>query len=238
MGCPSNHQADWSPPAPPLKLKVVVAEGSVAPASWPSKPLTLIARRQVVTCEFGVLVDGPDRDGEDPAAGIPTLVVRWLAGGETPADLEKIKAAYEHPPALRLALVAAHPFVDVDFTWSVLSLDCTVIDEAIATDGTRLAEVAVASLGEGHIFRAAEFRAHLPLVGDEDLVDALRLDELVAVRRFLHGASISPGLAARAWGLLGGVPDQISTTDCDALRPRLRAATFGADLLPRALARR
>ena len=81
-------------------------------------------------------------------------------------------------------------------------------------------------------------RAHLPLVGDEDLVDALRLDELVAVRRFLHGASISPGLAARAWGLLGGVPDQISTTDGDALRPRLRAATFGADLLPRDLARR
>jgi len=99
----------------------------------------------------------------------------------------------------------------------------------------------VASLGEGHIFRAAEFRAHLPLVGDEDdedLVDALRLDELVAVRRFLHGASISPVLAARAWGLLGGVPDQISTTDGDALRPRLRAATFGADLLPRDLARR
>jgi hypothetical protein len=113
-----------------------------------------------------------------------------------------------------------------------------VIDEAIATDGTRLAEVAVASLGEGHIFRAAEFRAHLPLVGDEDLVDALRLDELVAVRRFLQGASISPGLAARAWGLLGRVPDQVSTTDGDALRPRLRAATFGADLLPRDLARR
>ena len=236
MGCPSNHQAEWSPPAPPRKLKVVVAEGSVAPDSWPSKPLTLIARRQVVTCEFGVLVDGPDRDG--PAAAIPTLVVRWLDGVETPAELEKIKAAYERAPALRLALVAAHPFVDVDFTWSVLSLDCTVIDEAIATDGTRLAEVAVASLGEGHIFRAAEFRAHLPLVGDEDLVDALRLDELVAVRRFLHGASISPGLAARAWGLLGGVPDQVSTTDGDALRPRLRAATFGADLLPRDLARR
>src|SRR5437016_4035509 len=97
------------------------------------------------------------------------LVVRWLDGGETPADLEKIKAAHEHPPALRSALVAAHPFVDVDFTWWVLSLDCTVIDEAIATDATRLAEVAVASLGEGHIFRAAEFRAHLPLVGDEDL---------------------------------------------------------------------
>ncbi len=91
-----------------------------------------------------------------------------------------------------------HPFVDVDFTWSVLSLDCTVIDEAIATDGTRLAEVAVASLGEGHIFRAAEFRAHLPLVGDEDLVDALRLDELVAVRRFLHGWRHAPG---DCWGV-------------------------------------
>ncbi|TMK44099.1 MAG: hypothetical protein E6G66_14505, partial [Actinobacteria bacterium] len=154
MGCPSNHQPEWSPPAPPLKLKVVVADESVAPASWPSGPLTLIARRQVVTCEFGVLVDGPDRDPDGPAAAIPTLVVRWLDGGETPADLEKIKAAYEHPPALRLALVAAHPFVDVDFTWSVLSSDCTVIDEAIAIDGTRLAEVAVASLGEGHIFRA------------------------------------------------------------------------------------
>ena len=238
MGSASKHQREEAQPAQPLRLKVVVVDESVAPASWPSTPLTLIARRRVVTCEFGVLVDGPDRDPDGPAAAIPTLVVRWLEGGEAPADLEKIKMAYEHPPALRLALVAPQPFVDVDFTWSVLSLDCTVIDEAIATDGTRLAEVAVASLGEGHIFRAAEFRAHLPLVGDEDLVNALRLDELVAVRRFLHGASISPVLAERAWGLLGGVPDHVSTTDGDALRPRLRAATFGADLLPRDLARR
>src|SRR5260370_42638557 len=114
-----NHQRGWSPPAPPVKLKVVVAEGSVAPDSWSSKPLTLIARRQVVTCEFGVLVDGPDRDPDGPAAAIPTLVVRWLNGGETPAELEKIKAAYEHPPGLRVGLVAAHPFRDSDFTWFV-----------------------------------------------------------------------------------------------------------------------
>lgn len=238
MGSPSNHRGEGAQPAPPLKLKVVVADESAVPTSWPSTPLTLIARRRVVTCEFGVLVDGPDRDHECPAPPTPTLVVQWLDGGETPGDLEKIRTAYEHPPALRVAFVAPHPFVDVDFTWSVLALDCTVIDDAIATDASRLAEVAVASLGQGHIFRAAKFRAHLPLVGDENLVDALRLDELVAVRRFLHGSSISPVLAERAWGLLGGVPDQISTTDGDALRPRLRAATFGADPLPRDLARR
>ena len=239
MGSLSTHQPKGPQPAPPLRLKVVVTEESAVPPSWPGTPLTLIARRRVVVCEFGVLADGPERDPEDPAAATPTLVVRWLDGDEAPTDLEKIKETYEHPPGLRLALVAPPPFADVDFTWCVLSLDCTVIDDAIATDGTRLAEVAVASLGEGLIFRAAEFRAHLPLVGNnEDLVDALRLDELVAMRRFLHGAPISPGLAAHAWRLLGGVPDQISTMDGDALRPRLREATFGADPLPGNLARR
>ena len=238
MESSSTREREAPRPAPPQKLRVVVADRSAVPASWPRSPLTSIARRQVVTCEFGLLAEEAHRDPEGDAAATPTLVVRWLDGSETQEDLERIRACYEHPPGLRLALVAPHPFVDVDFTWSVLSLDCTVIDEAIATDAARLAGVAVASLGEGHIFRAAEFRAHLPIVGDEDLVDALRLDELVAVRQFLHGASISPVLAKRTWGLLGGVPDQFSTTESEALRPRLRAATFRGNLLPRDLARR